>query len=243
DLHALADGELSAEQTSELRRKLETDAEGKEEFERIVALKNCLSSRSLKEDCRAEWRGCVERLHEIDRSRRVERVVGRYAWAMCGVFFLFILAGGIAQRGIAGNRVASEDIVHAATNLIPTRTPPMRNTMARDAYLDAMLGEANMSLDPDRLDILGGAVGEINGRRATRLTLRDANGDMALMVVSGALDFDSMPTLVVRGMALRVGSAEGMNMVAWEFDHGSAILIGSREHRELAETAQRIALR
>lgn len=243
DLHALADGELSAEQTSELRRELDDDVRGMAEFESIVALKQCLGARAIRHECRVEWNGCVSRIRELERSRRVERVVGRYSWALCGAFFLFILAGGIAHRGLSGNRVGSEDIVQAATSLMPTRMPPKQNSQAVNAYLDALLGKASQSLAPDRLDIRGGAIGEINGHPASRLTLRDADGDMALIVVSDQLDFDGMPTLVVRNMPIRYGTADGINLVAWQMKGVSAILIGERDHQELANLAQRISIR
>jgi anti-sigma factor RsiW len=237
----MADGELSAEKASELRQRLSEDAESQAAFEGIVALKQCLASRSLRHECRAEWQGCVQRIRELENSRKVEKAVGKYAWALCGLFFLVILGAGITQRGTS--RVGSEEVVQAATTLMPTRTPPTKDAQALDAYVDALLGEASRSLAPDRLQLLAGAVGEINGHRAARLTLRDGSGDMALIVIADDLSFDGMSTMAGSPMNIRYGNADGLSMVAWHVDDGSAILLGDRSHAELADLAQRISIR
>lgn len=241
ELHALADNEVSAERAAELRQLLRDNPEDLAVYESIVALKRCLSVITPVE-CSAEWRGAQSRIRELEKSRRVERVVGRYAWSLCGVFFLFILVGGIANRGIIGTRVRSEDIAQMATSLVPTRTPSTRDSEAMNSYLDALLGQARQSLAPDRLQVVAGAVGEVNGHHLARLTVRDAKGDLALIIVPGKLDFVGMPLANVGGYHAHVGSIDGINCIAWSGPSYSAILIGNRPYADLGQTASRVTI-
>src|SRR5690349_7885295 len=97
-LHALADEELTPAEASVVRESLKHDPQAAAEYSAILNLKDIVRSNALQHSDEEVWKACVRRLDGIDKTRRVEGFVGRYAWALCGAMFLFILSGRAAMR-------------------------------------------------------------------------------------------------------------------------------------------------
>ena len=72
ELHAYADGQLDKADRDRVARQLETDAASKAELDSIVALKQFVSAKCEAVECKEEWRKCVGRLNELDKSKRAE---------------------------------------------------------------------------------------------------------------------------------------------------------------------------
>ena len=234
ELNALADGELSPKEAEALRRRLEASPEDLAAYDSIVRVKQLLSTHSERVECRTEWKACVGRLDELDRTRRAERFVGRYAWVLCGVFFLAITAGGLTSRDRKSDSVTVSDLSRVATILNPRQTPPIQNE-AREKLLDDLLGEARQSVDPRRMDIVGYSAGHLDGRPVTAFTLRDPNGTFGLLVLPGVLDLEGTAPLSDR--AYKMGHLQGLNCIAWTDGQSTFSVVGDRAYEDLVAVA------
>jgi hypothetical protein len=241
ELHALADKELTSEREEALRKELALSPESQVELEAILTVKRVLSEKTSPVHCRAEWKACVSRLNEMDRTRKVERLVsGRTAWGLAGGLFALILVAGMVNHGPDNANVHSADLARIVTSLGPSRDA--RNVIESNQQLDSLLAEAKRSIDPNRLTILSSAFGEADGRPVTRLTLRDASGDLALVMVPDVLKLDGLGE-VQRDHSFRLGHIGRMNCVAWTDGPYTLMLVAERGYEDLVTTASRITLR
>ena len=96
-LHALADDELSADDRRKVEADLAQDPEAAKVLSSILAVKQAIASHVKPVECEDEWQRCRKRLDEMDKARRTEAFVGRYAWVMCTGLFAFIV-GAILER-------------------------------------------------------------------------------------------------------------------------------------------------
>lgn len=235
ELHAFADGELSAEREAVLRKQLAESPQAQAELQSILALKKALREKCLAAECRQEWSACIGRLNELDRSRRAERFVGRYAWALCGVFLITILAGGLTSRNGRSDSVSMSDISRIATTLAPSRTPPMQDE-ARERWLDELLGQARKSVDPNRVRILGYSGGELDGRPVNVFSLQDGRGKFALLVMPGVFNLEGTQELP-QDRGFKLGHLQGLNCVVWTDGHNTLAVVGKRTYEDLVQVA------
>jgi hypothetical protein len=235
ELHAYADGQLNQADEARVSQMLKQDAASRAEFESIVSLKKALQARCKPVECASEWKACLGRLDELDKSRRTESFVGRYAWGLCGAFFLFILAGGLFNRMRPAGEMQPADVARAAATLSPAAGPRSQEPREVAQYLDNLVGEASRTIAPERLRIVDGATGEVNGHRVAKLGLRDGEGELALIVINGQLDLSKLED--APDPRLKEGKFLGTNSVAWVDQTGNTlILAGDRSYEELADT-------
>lgn len=239
DLHAYADDQLAAEERKRFEGVLAEDPATQAALANVQDTKKLLGNLPAVE-CRGEWQRCRDRLKEIDQVSRVEGWVGRYAWGLCGAFFLFIVMGGVMQRQ-SGDTVQSADLARIATSL-PGGAREAAPSPRLSRELDAILKSAAESIDPNRMQILSGAKGVVDGRPAVRLTLRDAYGNMALLVMPGELNFEGMDPLE-SNPASYSGKMGRLNCVAWKEGGRTLVLLGERGAEGLAAAAARIEVR
>lgn len=240
ELHALADKELTPEREAALRRELAASPESQIELQAIVTVKQILNEKSVRLECRSEWKACVSRMNEMDRTRKVERFVsGKTAWGLAGGLFAFIVVAGLVGHGPDNASIHSADLARIAASMGPSQDA--RQT-AQNKQLDNLLGQAKRSIDPDRLTILSTAFGEADGRPVTRITMRDASGDMALIVVPDVLQLDGLGE-VQRDHSFRVSHIGRMNCVAWTDGRSTLILVADRGYEDLVTAASRISFR
>ncbi len=235
-LHALADGELDPKEAIALREALKAEPRATAEVDAILNLKDVLANQSVRHMDADVWSGCVQRLNAIDKTRRVEGFVGRYAWAMCGVLFLFILSGRVAMRNVQGDTVRTADIIRFSGE----SGSPDAQKMAK-IWADMLKG-ATTGLDRTKVEMHGMATaGLYNGMRAERVPLRDGDGDLVLLHVEGELNLpDTAPMATHPDLAATV--ADGANCVVWRTAGATWLLSGNRSFESLAEVATRIVL-
>ncbi len=118
-LQALIDGELPPEEhdaaleTANMTLKLQ-----------VCCTPNILASKKPSEPSPTVdiphdgWKRCVKRLDDIDRSRKAERFVTKYAWAMSLCVFLLIVGAGSWNR-LTGQHMGAGDVSHMASLLSP----------------------------------------------------------------------------------------------------------------------------
>lgn len=240
ELHALADGELAPEREAVLRRLVDSSPDAAAELKAILTVKAVLRTRISPVDGSAEWSRCVARLGEMDRTRRIERVVsGRLAWGLCGVFFALILGAGVMHRGSNSANMNSADLAWMVGSFRPaheaSRTPS-RTTEA----VDELMKMAKISIDPKRMEVLQRGYGELDGRQVVRFTLRDANGDLALVVVPDVLQLDGLGR---RDHTFHIGHVGPMNCVGWTDGKNTLVLVADRPYEDLATVASSLEVK
>jgi hypothetical protein len=240
ELHAYADGELTQTEEDRIRQQLQDDPQGQLELRTIQGLKATLSKHCEPVECRAQWSACVGRLNELDKTRRTETFVGKYAWALCGVIMLFILAGGVATRLGPGNSMGSPDLARAVASLGAPSRPSSQQPEEVRRWLDGIVGTASKVISPDRLTVLGASTGEMDGYRVSQIALRDRNGDLNLMMLKANLDLNELPS--AGDGRYHTSKLQGTNCIAWNDGGMTLVLAGERSFEELKETAENIMI-
>jgi hypothetical protein len=240
ELHALADGEIDGDARRQLEAEIASCSDSALELDAIRNVKRCLARLEAPAEASAVWEDCRDRLAEIDRSRRIDSFVGRYAWAVCAVFFLCIFAGGMVHRSADGP-AGTADVARALagmSSLSASATSP--GAAEQHRWVDGLLDFARQSASPERLEVLGVAEGFLNGRDPMAcFSLRDARGDLALIVTRKPIEFDGEPSLRLReGYS---GQMQGLNFVAWRTEGHTLILLGERSLPDLEAVSLRIA--
>lgn len=241
ELHAYADKELDRESEDRVSRQLQQDPASQAELDTILGLKSTLQAHCKPVACSNEWQACVGRMDELDKVRRTESFVGKYAWALCGIFFLFILVGGLGTRLGPSKGMGSPDLARAVASLGQASSPQSQQPQEVRRWLDSLVGTASQLISPDKVIVLGAATGEIDGYRVAQLELRDAKGDLALLVLSAQLDLSEMPNSSEPG--LKAGKLQGVNSLAWNEDGYTLVFAGNRSYDDLAATLKSILSR
>ncbi|HSI72038.1 MAG TPA: hypothetical protein VK934_02580 [Fimbriimonas sp.] len=240
ELHAYADGELDKASAEHVRRQLQSDPASSAEVASIKSFKGMMS-RVESVECQSEWKACVGRLDELDKVRRTEGFVTRYAWALCGVIFLFILAGGITTRLAPSTSIASSDLARAVASLGPTSKPTSQQPKEVREWLDRLVGRASDLISPTGLVVLGANTGEIDGHRVSQIELRDNAGDLALVVINKDMTLGDMPSTTDE--RFRAGQLQGVNCLAWNDEGYTLVLAANRPYAQLAEAAKNIIIK
>ncbi|MFN8220107.1 MAG: hypothetical protein U0S12_15640 [Fimbriimonadales bacterium] len=226
ELHALADGALDADAQAQIAREVGESAELQRELSSIHAVKGALS-KCESHDCAKLWKSCQARLDEVDRAKRVQNIVGRYAWALCSIFFVFIVGAAMLNRS-KPSTVGANDLAYMASSV------PLASGQS-GRYLEK-LGSDAPNVTPDRIDILGSGEGFVNGYHVVAYDLRDDQGRMKLMMANVGEVTDCESTMGCYKM-FRMGDA---NAVVW-YDNGwSVTLIGNRSREDLCKVAETI---
>ena len=234
-LHAYADGELTTAEANALRESLKRDPQGTAEVDAILNLKEFLSKNAPVHREDEAWKGCLRRLDAIDKTRRVEGFVGRYAWALCGVLFLFIVSGRSAMRNVQGDTARTADLARIIGSSQPT--PHWQQEQSR-MYED-LLGQVGHNLDPTAIEAGIPTYGLVRDMAAVRVPLRDRRGDFAITRIAGTLNLqDTAPT--TGNPEFSIGVANGENCLVWHSHGYTYVLSGSRSLSALSEVAARL---
>ena len=235
NLHALADGELASNEAHALRDALKTDSRASAEYDAILNLKDVVAKNALRHTDDEAWKGCLTRLDAIDKSKRVEGFVGRYAWALCGVMFAFILSGRYAMRNVQGDTANAADITRALGGGRPVTALDQAKAREYESLLKGVAG----GLDRNAVDLLAVEAGAVRDMPAARFKMRDIGGDFTLTRVDGPLNLqDTVPVSSAPGMS--AGVADGQNCLVWRTPGHTWLLSGGRSLSQLGELASRL---
>lgn len=234
-IHAMVDGEVTAEESAELNALISKCEKSTAELQAIKNVKSLLA-RTEPVNCEDTWNACVKRLNAIDKAHRIEYVVGRYAWGMCGVIVAAIAIGGYLNRGTV-NGLRTGDVPRMVSGLVPFSSFNGDSPQAARQWLDANVESLPMS--GQQLQLVRGIVGRApDGHRVARLTLRDGGGDMALIVIFGVNQFDGLNS----DGQFRLGMIEDAHCVSWRKDGNAMLLVGDRSAEELQAVASHISI-
>lgn len=231
DLHALADGELSAEEKAQLFAKLESDPTAQAEYQQITSLKSALRSTAKTPECDELWKACQGRLDEIDKTKRVEAFVGKYAWGICGVFFMAIAIGGVINRSIS-RAVQPNDVAGYMAGISLSTPPRTQNQAELNPALKQIVGEA---FTERPATMLVTAVGSNNepGQRTQFVRLSDAFGSVAVVALIDVKQVDGLWDYE-KSSDFKCAKIDGANAMFWTRSDGIiCMVIGQRSYDEL----------
>lgn len=236
-IHALADGELSPEETSALNEEIACCEKSCAELNAIRNLKSALS-RTQPVRCEDTWQGCVKRLNEIDKARRIEFAVGRYAWGLCGVIVIAIALGGYLTRIGSSGVVRSGDVRRMVSSLVPFSSFKGGDSPeAARRWLSQNVKDA--PVPADRLQLVNGVIGYTpdGQHQVARLTLRDSNGQMTLIMIGAIQQVDGLEPAMGQ---FKQGMMEDMHCVCWTDRGWALMLVGDRSTEDLQQVASAI---
>lgn len=231
-LHAYIDGELSVEEQEETKKTLEECSASRREYEAILAVRQAVK-RSLQEEVYSsevsvQWKACLGRLDEIDRSNRTQRFVQKYAWAMAASVFGLIIVGGAMNR-MNSNGPEGSDVPNMFAQLGPSQKANPQ-TIQSNRFYDVVLRLAQQDLK--RIRVVGVVAGDVDGVHLERYTLEDGNGSMSMLVMDKAIEPDGFTP--INGTPYFAGQIDHHNCVLWKNQTGSMMIVGDRPLEQLA---------
>ena len=240
DLHAFVDGELSVEQRTAVELYLKSSSEAAREVETIRALKSLVSQKLTPPSTEGIWKVCVRRLDEIEKTRRVERIVGRYAPALCGgLFVVILLAGQFGHQPNRGN-ISTPDTLKMVNTLSPMQPPKSVGFDTSRWYAD-LLNQSKLST-PDHLTIRGVSAGFMGEIPVRSFSARDEVGDLKILVSQQPLVLEGMEPMA-NHKELQAGLFDGMNCVVRTQGNTTIFIIAERTYDDLASVASKVIVR
>ncbi len=235
-LHAFVDGELTPEEKAQVEALLDSQEALRHQVVSIRSMKLFVQEKASCMVCDTEWRACTLRLKEIDKARGVEHFVSRYAWGLCGAFFLAILVGGHVTRTVSDGSMRPGEVARIASNL------PRFSSQEPDQLLESIGSAMGQTPVPSEVRIVGGAVGHVENRVVARMQLSDEKGTLSLIVIPGGVSLSGVRP-VAPGSRYLTGRIDDLNCVVWEDSGLALILIGDRSPQALGGVADRVAVR
>jgi anti-sigma factor RsiW len=241
EIHALADGELTGEEQARVQERLGRCEKSQAEYAAVKNLKATLDSKCASVTCEETWQKCRKRMNELDKARRTENFVTKYAWGICSMFFVLILGAAMLNR-TAGPGLRAMDVARMSAGMMTVPGPKSQNMPDKQRWVQETL-QARVPVAETPLYVKSGAKGVTqDGRQVVRLDLLDDRGDLSLIVVERAQKVDDF-TRVQGNSNYLGGSINGMNCVTWS-DGGSAfLLVGDRSLPELCSVADVVSSR
>ena len=242
-LHGFADGQITPAERAEVEAHLRDCGDCREELAAIDRLKIALARQATASEptaTRAEaWSKCKARLDELDRAKRGDKaqgVVGRFGWAMAASVLGIIVVAGLANRGRATSTVEGADLAQIMSNVGASRRSAANPT--EQGIAAELLRQARLSIDDERLYIVGMSESRMNGARVTNFTLRDGAGTMALLDLPPTISVEGLQP--VAGGRYRSGLINGLNCLVWRCGERTLVLAASRAPERLEKVAEAI---
>lgn len=231
ELHALADGELSPERQRELLAELAGDSDSAAELQAIQAVKATLQTKLENPDDPELWSRCQGRLAEIEKTRRVEGFVSRYAWGLCGIFFLTIVVGGLMNR-VGAKSVQANDVAGYVAGLTPVPISQSQNKQTElEPIVRQVIGEA-FKAKPAQMRIVSIGRNDIPGQRVGCVQLGDAFGIVSVMAMPDVQHVDGVWSYE-KDNRFFGGKVDGMNALFWRENGMICMVVGQRSYDEL----------
>lgn len=230
-LNALVDGELDSKEAVELSAQVANDDDAARELGAIHMLKDAVRESVKPVPCEDEWKRCVGRLNEIDKARRTDVFVGKYAWAICSLMFAMIVGAGILNRSNPSAHLGSGELAQMQASLSPVRLPSRVEN-----WISGLFGKSP-EIATNKLQIVEGYEGQYAGRRVAQLKLRDDKGDLTLYVVAGQVAVEGAVQLEEGYIGGEVGRSK---YVGWTDQGLFLMLVGDRSTESLQDLAKTV---
>lgn len=239
DIHALADGELGAEERKAAEERLAGDPAANAEYQAVLSLKSTLRERLPEVDYADAWESARDRLSEVERAKAAERFVGKYAWAMCASIFAVIVGAGLMNFS-KGRTVSTGEVARISAGLPLSRSVPQPQDMG--SWIKDVSQGAPVSLDPGHLKVIEYAAGIDEDRYVSIFKCEDGFGPVSLIIVKGANEVSGGEPVGEHSQYM-AGTVQMANCLSWSDSGFAFLLIGNRSHEELRRLAEGIRLR
>lgn len=227
-MHGLADGQLSPEEQIVAERLVETDAECRAELTWAKFLKSTLPQKCRMDADPEVWKQSLARFDTIDKTRRTEGFVAKYAWVLCVAVVMFIFSGAYVNRVVGSQTVGREQVAELFNPVGTSRTPSPN------------LSTAN-ALDLRNYSVVGYFEGKAANRPSQYFRLQDRFGSLALVVIAGATNLEGIDNSTgVTGFLS--GEMNGANCITWTMRGNTYVLASNRPVSELLDLAQGMVL-
>jgi anti-sigma factor RsiW len=241
DLHALIDGELNSEESRRLRALVDGSTSMQAELSAISNVKDLLRQKCSNSPTDEVWKVCVVRLDEIDRSRKVESFVGKYAWAFCAGLFLLVIGSRFAVTDVKGETARAADLLQFHSSA----TGPS----AENQRLFAQLIQ-NSRVNRSGVQVLSHASGMVNDVPVDKLVIADKTGRLIFFAIQNVVHFeDSSMVPTESGISGGImptptaADAPRLNYVIWLDSGKTYVLAGPRSIDQLAEASVDLGLK
>lgn len=232
-MNALADGELQGEEKDSALHAMASDPSAAAEYQWATLLKSQLRTKLPPVENDELWAACKERLNGLDKARRAETFVGKYAWAFCLIFLVGIFSAATINRFDRSRPLTNSHVAGLLNGLTPSSFS--ESSDALESVRQAV-GIAPKQY-PDRMHVKSLSIGTVDGRRAARLTFTDEIGDVNLYVVSSTSGVEG-----IEGQegGYRCGQINDYSAVCWTEYGRLFMLVSSRSHEDLIHAADEI---
>jgi hypothetical protein len=231
NIHAYADGELGPDEMARLEAEIAASPEASRELEAIRCLQSCLHAKMPQPQPGDSWKACLDRLDELDRVKKAETFVGKYAWALCALLFVVILGGGLLNR-YRGGSVNMSTVASDLSGMVPMSSIPQPDKLR--SWIGSQIGQAPpiSSIPPHVVDV---AYSDQPEGRIVRVRFQDAQGIVALLIIPNVGGVNGVQPI---GDGMFAGQVNGHNCVIRP-DSGCAVLvIGDRDLNQLQAFTQ-----
>jgi hypothetical protein len=236
DVHALIDGELEGQEKTACLERLKNCPVTRAEREWAESVKTCLKSKCVKSENHDLFVRSMAQVRAIEKSRRAEAFVGRYAWAGASVIVATIFVAAIFSRISGPGQLASTNVA----SMLGTGLSVMPGSESDpQTLLESTFGKVSCDI-PSYIVAREVARGEIEGRQAVRIRAADTYGQLVMFVIQGGRGFSDHSRL---SGDYKTGRINGATSVAWSEGGMDYLLLGARSAGDLAKTADVIRAR
>lgn len=228
EMHALADGQLEGDAKARAEAAMASSPAMKAEYEAVLAVKNAVSKVDPA-TCVKTWEKCRARLDEFQKKEEVESFVGRYAWGLCSIIFVVMLAGALFNR-MRPDQVRTGDVARVLSGFT--------SSMARgSANPGDEMANWIQSRDRNTLTVLQSQPAWVNGFPGTIYQLQDRSGPLVYVTVRGVERVEGVEPML-DDQTYSVSKINGTNCLTWQSGSQANLLIAERSYEDLAKTAE-----
>ncbi len=237
-MHALADGELSAEEELQARRLLDESEEARAEYAWAKGCRRLLGQRCAQPEASDAWMRTRERIAELDRTRTTERFVGRHAWIMAGFLLCTLLAAAFVQRIAGGGQLTSANMagLFSASNVQPLQVSNGPGGLPELIQRTLGIDGGQVVEMPAYFQIAAVGSTRLEGRPAMRLIIEDQSGPFAVFLLQGVQGVQGFEP--IQGSDYRVGNVFDKACVAWTEGDALVLITAPRSIERLVQTAE-----
>lgn len=225
DLHALADGQLNETEKAQVLERLKSCPVSQAEYQSILQVKDVLAGQCTEVANEEGWKACRARLDELDRAKKVNGFVGKYAWGLAASVGLVLVSAHITNR-LTGKYYISSGEATASVMGSREQAPSM------DAEGRAIVGNRVINVPKGVFTLKSVRQGYLDSRPTSCLRLQYGSYPLELYVVEGGAFEESGFTTEPN----RNGTA-----VRWSDGSAGFILVGSQSEKELLGLAEKLS--
>ncbi len=235
-IHALVDDQLTPDEKSEVTRLISESKEAQAEYQWALYLKDTLATKCAPVADDDSWREAVARLDAIDRTKRTETFVGRYAWAMCALFLVAIVSAAWVNRTTGSRQLSNEQVAGLFGSFAPAMERSTVQNQAPQDVVKQCVPDAPVVVIPATFRIEAAERTSGNGHDAARLLLQDDRGRLALVIIKDANGVESIETPA--GTEYQTGTLNDKPCVMWQKNGSTILLMGPRSTEDLLRIAE-----